>query len=148
MINEWLWEDASGVNGPEPQKTVFLLINKLATSEHRIVLIEGSPFDQKAWRLCKGDSAIVRAIVKVFVNSLRQNIDRCQILKSEPAVPIPEELAAATKHDDHYLLEAQQSVQGSIIVTTDGTLCEAVRKACLPCLFREEFLENYFQPIG
>ena len=144
VINEWLWEDSSGVNGLGFQAEVFNLITRLAVSEHQIVIIEGSPFDQKAWRLCKGTSTIIRAIVTVFVTNLRQNSDRCRILKPELAVPIPEQLAAATNHDDHYLLEAQQAVEGAIIVTTDGTLREAVRNAGLPCLSREEFLSTYF----
>jgi hypothetical protein len=94
VINEWLWEDSSGVNGPEFQKDAFNLISKLAASEHQIVIIEGSPFDQKAWRLCKGASTIIRAIVTTFIVSVRQNSDRCRVLKPEAAIPIPEQLAA------------------------------------------------------
>lgn len=144
VINEWLLEDSSGNNGLEFQRQAFSIITALAASEHQIVIIEGSPFDQKAWSLCKGTGSIIRAITRLFVVSLRQNSDRCRILKPEPPVAIPEQLAGATKHDDHYLLHAQLAVEGAILVTTDGPLREAVRNAGLPCLFREEFLNTYF----
>ncbi len=143
VINEWLWEDSSGVNGEGLQRQAFELIKSLAVSEHRIVMIEGSPFDQKAWSLCRGTSTIIRAIVKVFIANLRQDSDRCLILKPRSAVFVPEQLAASTNRDDHYLLEAQRAVEGAILVTTDESLLEAVRNAGLPCLTREEFLRTY-----
>jgi len=144
VIHEWLWEDSSGVNGREFQREAFDVISRLAVSEHQIVIVQGSPFDQKAWRLCKRETAVIRAIVTTFVTNLRQNSDRCRILNPGEVTPIPEELAAATNQDDHYLLEAQQAVDGAILVTSDGTLREAVRNAGLPCLSREEFLSAYF----
>lgn len=144
VINEWLWEDSSGINGPKFQREAFTVITTLAESRHQIVIIEGSPFDKKAWSLCRGDNTIVRAIVRVYLMSLRLNSDRCLILKPEAVVHLPEELAAATNHDDHYLVQAQLSVAEAILVTTDGSLRNAVIDAGRRCLSREEFLRTYF----
>jgi len=145
VINEWLWDDSSGQNGLLAQKEAFNLITKLATSDHQIVVIEDSSFDQKAWKLCKSTNRmIVQRIAAAYVANVRLNSDRCLILKPESIVGLPDELASATKLDDHYLLRALLSVSGGVLVTTDRPLREAARKAGLSCLSREEFLATYF----
>jgi hypothetical protein len=143
VINEWLWADSSGVNGRPLQRRAYEAITALSASNHRIVIIEGSPFDRKAWNNCKNTDPIASSIARVFVVSIRQNSDRCEILKSDLAVNIPTELAAATKTDDHYLLHALIAVEGAILVTTDEPLRGAVRQAGLSCLSREDFLTTY-----
>jgi hypothetical protein len=141
VINEWLWADLSGGNGQQAQREAFVVIEKLVASDHQIVVIEGSAFDQKAWNLCKSTNPmIVQRIAGTYVANLRQNSDRCVILKPEAVSGVPGELASATNHDDHYLIQAQLSVEGAILVTTDGDLCHAVKQVGLPCLSRKEFL--------
>ena len=145
VINEWLWSDISGKNGLQLQRETFSVIEKLPASDHRIVIIEGSAFDQKAWNLCKSSNPmLVQRIAGAYVANVRANSDRCLILKSEAVVSLPEELASATKADDHYLLRAQLAVTGAILVTTDAPLQETAIKAGLKCLSREEFLATYF----
>ncbi len=144
VINEWLWHDLSGSNGLLNQRQAFSVIEKLPASDHRIVLVEGSPFDQKAWNLCKSTNPIVQRIAGVYVVNVRQNSDRCLILKLEEVDALPDELASAIKPGDQYLVQAQRSVSGAILVTTDNRLREALDKAGLNCLSREEFLRIYF----
>lgn len=145
VINEWLWADLSGSNGLLAQSEAFSVIEKISASHHQIVVTEGSPFDQKAWNLCKSTNPmIVQRIAGAYLKNVRQNSDRCKVLKLEAAVVLPDQLASATKPDDHYLVQAQLSVIGAILVTTDEPLREAVGKAGLSCLSREEFLNTYF----
>jgi len=145
VINEWLWSDLAGSNGPQAQREAFIVIEKLPVSDHQIVFIEGSSFDQKAWNLCKSTNPmIVQRIAGAYVANLRQNSDRCLILKPEAAAPLPDQLASKIKPDDHYLVQTQLSVAGAILVTTDNPLREAVGEAGLNCLSREEFLATYF----
>lgn len=145
VINEWLWADLGGLNGKQAQRQSFGLIEKLPLSDHRIVVTEGSPFDQKAWALCKNDKPmIIQRIGGLFVTNIRQDSDHCLVLKLEMAMSIPESLARETKPDDHYLLKAQQAVAGAILVTTDEPLREAVIRSGLPCLVRDVFLSTYF----
>lgn len=145
VINEWLWADISGGNGPQRQREAFRVIEKLAISDHQIVVIENSAFDQKAWNLCKSTNPmIVQRIAGAYVLNIRQNSDRCLILKTDETIAIPQELAAATKADDHYLLQAQLSVVGAVVVTTDTPLRNAMEKAGLSCISREDFLSTYF----
>ena len=144
VINEWLWADSSGDNGKDAQLGAFKVIRGLGTSDHQIVIIEGSPFDQKAWNLCRSGNTIVIELIKTYVLSVRQNSDRCRLLRPELLPALPEELARSIKDDDQYLVRAQLNVMDSILVTTDRPLREAVMKAGLPCLFREQFLDAYF----
>lgn len=144
VINEWLWSDLSGENGKSRQRETFGIVESLPLSDHQIVVIEASPFDQKAWRLCKSTNAIVQRIGGIYVATVRQNSERCLILSPGLLAPLPEGLAASTKADDHYLLQAQVSVPGAILVSTDNPLRAAVGEAGLQCLSREEFLITYF----
>lgn len=145
VINEWLWSDLSGDNGPKPQFETFSVIEKLPASEHRIVLIEGSPFDLKAWKMCKSTNPmVVQRIGGLFVKIVRENLDLCIILRPESVAALPDDLASTIKADDHYLLRTQLSVPGAILVTTDNPLREAVEKAGRSCLSRKEFLSIYF----
>jgi hypothetical protein len=146
VINEWLWADLSGGNGPQHQREAFNVIDKLPQSEHQIVVIEGSPFDHKAWNLCKSLSTNpipIQRIAGAYVANLRQNSDRCLLLRMHTLPAVPQQLASATKADDHYLIQAQLTVAGAILVTTDGDLCDAVTQAGLPCISREKFLSTY-----
>ena len=145
VINEWLWSDLSGSNGPQRQREAFNIIDKLPQSEHQIVVINGSPFDQKAWNLCKSTNPmVVQRIAGAYVANLRQDSDRCLLLRPDALCPLPQQLASATNTDDHYLVQAQLTVAGAILVTTDGDLCDAVTQAGLACISREEFLSTYF----
>ena len=143
VINEWLWADASGGNGTQAQRQAFEFITKLATSEDQIVVIEGSRFDQKTWSVCKSNSTVAIGLVKTYLTNVRQNSDRCLLLKPDEVADIPENLASSTNPDDHYLIRAQRSVTGATIVTTDTSLRDAVLGAGLPCLSREEFVRAY-----
>lgn len=142
-INEWLWADVLGQNGAVAQRESFIAIVKLAESDHRLVIIEGSAFDRKAFALCKGAPMIAQRMAGVLLKELRLNSDRCHLLKPDAMLPLPKELAYSVKDDDHYLVQAQQSVPGAILVTTDSALREAVLRANLKCLSREDFLKTY-----
>jgi len=140
VINEWLWHDLAGDNGREHQLQAIRLITQFGASEHQIVVIEGSRFDQKAWSLCKSADQAVRQGVVAFVLNIRLNSDKCLILKSSEISPFPEDLVSTIKPDDRYLVQAQLAVDGSAIVTNDNPLQQALNHAGLRCMSRGEFL--------
>ena len=145
VINEWLPEDSSGINGQSNQRDALIVMSRLAVSEHQLVIVESSPFEQKFWNLCKNNVDIaVRGIVRAYLLGLRGNQDRCRILRPDELAVVPPALLSATKADDHYLLHAQQTVPEAIIVTTDIPLRAAVTDAGLACISREQFLSAYF----
>lgn len=143
VVNEWLWADLSGANGLQPQREAFKFIERFPATQHQIVVIEGSAFDQKAWALCKSNNPIVQRIAAVYVTAVRQDRDRCLILPAESVGPLPDELAAVVKPDDRYLVEAQLCVAESILVTTDNPLREVLGRAGIKSISRKEFLEEY-----
>lgn len=141
VINEWIWHDLSGENGPPAQTETLKALTRLAERRHRIVVVEGSPFDRKAWALCKkGDRLVVQAVVRDYIKSVRLDSDRCILLRREDMAALPAELASATKADDHYLVQSLFKVEGAVLVTTDSDLRSALVKAGRTCLTREEFL--------
>ena len=143
VINEWLPEDCSGANGLTRQQEALRVITMLASSEHRIIVLAGSPFEQKFFNLCRRTEISIRGISRLYHLELRQNLDRCTTLRSEQAAALPDTLAEATKPDDHYLLGTQLAVPGAILVSTDGPLRAAASQHGLPCLSREDFLGTY-----
>jgi hypothetical protein len=143
VVNEWLWADLSGANGLLAQSEAFNFIQSFPAAQHKIVVIEGSAFDQKAWALCKNSNPIVQRIAAIYVTSIRQNRDKCLILRVGSVSPLPDEIAATIKPDDRYLVEAQLQVQDSIVVTTDNPLHEALAKAGLKSISREDFLRIF-----
>ncbi|MBI3491079.1 MAG: hypothetical protein HY047_04720 [Acidobacteria bacterium] len=144
VINEWLWADSSGANGQAAQSVVLDFLDRLARSDHRIVVIEGSMFDTKAWALCKMRDTIAVEIVKIYIGRVRQNLDRCLLLDFNQVAALPDHLATAIKDDDHYLLRAQRTVGDAAIVTTDEPLRTVLAEHGIPCLSREGFLAAYF----
>lgn len=144
VINEWLWADSSGENGQSGQRKALALITGLAHSDHKIVIIVGSAFDQKAWACCKSRSAIVRLLAGTFVTTIRQNSDRCRLIQPESAADLPDDLASSVNPDDHYLIRAQLSVDGAVLITTDAPLRTLISDAGLQCLSPEEFIGEYF----
>jgi len=143
IINEWLWADASGDNGRDAQRQTLDIMEWLASSEHQIVVIEGSPFDRKAWALCKSTTTVPVILAKTFVTNIRQNSNRCIVLTSEQTAELPHELSISVKPDDHYLVRAQLGVADSTLVTTDQPLRDKLTAIGLPCLSRDEFLTEY-----
>ncbi len=141
VINEWLWHDLAGDNGRDRQLQAVNLIENLVASEHQIVVIQGSRFDQKAWSLCNHANQLVVGSVVAFVNSIRLNSDRCRILNPSEVGALPEHLTVAIKPDDHYLIQAQLAVDGATVVTTDNPLRRALENAGLSCVSRDEFLD-------
>ena len=144
VINEWLWADLSGSNGRTQQKQTVEFLYLFAKSPHQLVIIQDTAFDRKAWALCSASQdPIAKLIGSIFVAEIRQNFDRCLLLHPNSVAPLPDALATSAKPDDHYLLSAQLSAPGSILVSTDRPLCEIVQQHGLACMSREEFLESF-----
>ena len=92
-------------------------------------------------------NAVARELGKTYVTTIRQNSDRCLLLRLEEAAMLSADLASSIKPADQYLVHAQLSVDGAVLVTTDGPLRRVAIGAGLPCLSRDEFLATYFQIV-
>ena len=143
VLNEWLWSDLSGETDARKQKESYGILVALTQASARLVVVEGSAFVQKCWRLSRvATDVLQRDAVKVF-KSLLVNPAKCLRLDPTTLNDPPPELAARCKADDYYLIQAQQAVPDSVVVTTDNDLVEALQASGLPCWHRDNWVPEY-----
>ena len=142
VLNEWLWADATGDNGTPRQAESFRLLEALSRSNDRIVVVSGSSFHNKAWRLCVASSRPALEIAKFFELRFLYDPARCFILPESELPEFPSALMGI-KDDDQYLIRAQLKVPDSIIVTTDTPLKTVLDLASRACELREIFVRRY-----
>ena len=138
VLNEWFWADLRGDNGQNKRAETFQFLQRLAASEHQIVVTLGTAFDTKAWNLCVSAPEFGRA----FVLLLRQDSERCLILHESVLRELPASIELKVKPDDRYLVQTCLAVPGATLVTTDTPLAEAVKEAGINCISREEALQS------
>lgn len=144
VVNEWLWHDLSGDNGIELQERAVAFLLAFVQSPDLIVVVQGSPFDSKAWGFCCYTDVRRRSIARLF-KSLRLDSLKCRILHAEALPELPENLAAKAKPDDHYLIQAAIAVDGSVIITTDEPLKSVLDLATIGAILRDPFLDDYLR---
>jgi hypothetical protein len=148
VLNEWLWSDLSGETDPRRQKESYGILVALTQGLDRLVVVEGSAFAQKCWRLSKVASDVLqRDAVKLF-KSLLVSPSKCLRLPPATLNDPPPELVARCKADDYYLIQAQQAVPNSTVVTTDNDLMDALQASGLPCRRRDEWVPEYLATAG
>lgn len=143
VVNEWLWSDLLGENEDPKRRQSLRFLEALTRKPDRLIVVKGSGFDSKAWRLCKLTDPFSRQVARVYVASIRLNSDKCLELLQPNLPPIEESLASFLKQDDHYLVQAQHAIADSRIITTDRPLKEGLDRFGIPCEFRDEFLRSY-----
>jgi hypothetical protein len=144
VLNEWIWEDVQGRNSRDAFRQAISLIEQFASSSHRLIFISGSRFDDKAWQVCNARDPLRGRIARIFVLQIRQVSARARLLHPSEAPDLPEDLAAVVDGDDHYLVRAQLAEPGSVLVSTDGDLLEALRNKGIRCMSRDDFFKEYF----
>jgi len=145
VINEWLWADIQGENENQGRRQyeAAVFVEAILQSEHQLIIVEHSKFDDKAWATCKSPTFATKMLVVNFLK-LRYDLDRCRLLHINQLAELPDDLRASVKEHDHYLVRALLTAPESILVTTDGDLCKALKELPERCISREEFLRDYF----
>lgn len=141
VINEWLWAYAGGDD--EKQRIALHVVERLAVSEHQILVIAKSAFERKAYLCGRAQALSSRLIARLFFGTIHVNSDRCLVVEADET-PLPGEYAEV-KDDDEYLIRALLRDVESILVTTDNPLREIVRSAGRQCLTPEELLRIYLR---
>ncbi len=148
-LNEWLWADIGGENRAEARELTLRFLEALSRSQDQILVVLASPFEKKAWAACTSPDMAEQRIAAFFARAIRQDSDRCRLLRPEDLDPVPEALRhAGVKPDDEYLLQAQQTCPESRIVTTDQPLLAILRQHGIPCEERGPFLVRYVMAAG
>lgn len=84
-----------------------------------------------------------RRAIRLFKASYLPDPERCLLLDPRALPPVPAETLGRFKDDDRYLLQAQETVPGSIAGTTDQPLLDALRACGRQCSDRENWIAEY-----
>ena len=145
VVDEWLWADAGGDNGPERQKDSLRFLEAVSQRCDKIVIPHGTPFVHKFHELCKraGSNHPARPIVRYFMGKFRLNSEKGELLKLPTNPPEQANPKDHVKPDDHYLVLTLEHSRADLLVTTDGPLIATLRECGRPVVHRDEFLPNY-----
>lgn len=140
--DEWLVHDLSGSNGEKAQRETHSFLEKVYAKCDKLVILEGSPFVGKVYKLLFKDTRPhVRLMSRFFSCSFLQNSEKC--IKLTDAKGLPTSLQDIVPCEDRYLFEIRETLQEGVIVTTD------TRLTSLPEVkSRNDFLEKYDEGSG
>lgn len=124
VINEWYLDWHRPNESSENQAKARRFLEWLRTSEHRIVLLRGSPFHRKLNLYSSYSGFPMTQFIKVFFGKIFDNSDKCRIIETPPELPadILDKLSVGNFASDRYLFETAETTEEKIIVTTDTKL--------------------------
>ena len=142
VLNEWIFHDLLGDNGPERRRQTWAFMDAFESSGDRLVIPNEERWMRKAQGLMLRQEPEGKAIGKI-VNRIIWN-PRIAVRFETDAALIPEDLLRETPSEDIYLVEAYLSAGADTLVTTDEGLHGALADfAVVDCLLRDDFLAGY-----
>lgn len=144
VLDEWLWADLEGDNGPDRQRESFRFLEAVSEFCDIIVFPRGTEFARKFHALCRkaGSDHRLPGIVRYFSQRFLVNSSKAEQL--ELISPQQLEPVANVKPDDLYLVLTFRQSNADLLVTTDEPLIAALRERGLPVVHRDDFLREYF----
>ena len=143
IINEWIFHDLLGENGPEAFEATRGFVKRLFHSTDWIVAPNEQRWRRKAYQLMTSTSPEQRQVSQLF-HSLLMDSNRCIILNPEDIPEVPKGTYDWAPCEDVYLIEAYVASGADILVTTDKTLFDSVAEhGEFVCRMRDEFLSTY-----
>lgn len=144
-INEWFFHYLAS----EDEKEYTLadnIFSRMFERCDRMVLLKGSPMNEKINLLSKINFPKQRNIIKNFFRRFGYNLEK--VLLMEEINELPEEiinsLPKKEKDKDKYLVQTCLNTTDKIIVTTDNNLKKAVDGKCgIKVKLLEEFWKDY-----
>ena len=142
VLNEWIFHDLLGDNGPERRRRTRAFMEAFDASGDSLVIPNEPRWLRKAYGLKRKQEPEGKAIGKLVRRMLAN--PRLAIQVETNAAPIPEDLLRETPPEDVYLVEAYLSAGADTLVTTDEGLHGALADfAVVDCLLRDDFLAGY-----
>lgn len=143
VINEWIFHDLLGDDGPQAFEEAEKFVRKLFQSDDWLVMPSEQRWRRKAYQLMTSPSPGIRQVSQLFHQLLRDS-NRCIIVNSADISVTPENEYDWAPTEDVYLLEACVASNADLLVTTDVTLFErVVEHGQFTCWMRDEFLAGY-----
>ncbi len=143
VINEWIFHDLLGENGPEAYEATADFLKRLFQSDDWIVMPYEQRWKSKAYQLMNSTMPELRPLSQLFHRILRDS-DRCIIVNPDDIPVTPEGTYDWAPEEDVYLIEAYDASNADLLVTTDETLFDKVTGyGQFNCQMRNDFLAWY-----
>ncbi len=143
VINEWIFHDLLGENGPQRFRQTAEFVLKLDKSPDIVVMPIEERWRIKANQLWRMANPIEREIGRLLLN-LFVDSNRCIRLEPEDIPEKPRNAHSWAPSEDVYLIEAYLAAGADLLVTTDETLNRAISEhRQFTSRLRDEFLSTY-----
>jgi hypothetical protein len=143
ILDEWLWADLCGENGPEKQLESEKFLAAIYEICDRIIHVKSSQFEAKALKFLRHSDSRRRKIAKFYAANFLYNFKKSELLDQEQCKPLPDHLSNVIDLDDTYIVQAHLALPDTIIITTDTQLMYDCTQNSIPCKHRDEFVHNY-----
>ena len=130
-INEWLFYYLA--NHVEDKYVLAdNIFNKMFERCDKIVLLKGSPMNQKINLLSKINLPRQRNIIKNFLRMFAYNSEKLKLIENVNELPddIIKLLPKQEKDKDKYLVQTALATNDKVIVTADRKLKESIHEKC------------------
>lgn len=142
VLNEWIFHDLLGDNGPERRRRTRAFMEAFESSGDSLVIPNEPRWRRKAYGLMRRQEPEGKAIGKLVRRMLLN--PKLAVQVETDAALISEDLLRETPSEDIYLVEAYLSAGADTLVTTDEGLHGALADfAVVDCLLRDDFLAGY-----
>ena len=143
VINEWLFHDLQGDNGPRTQLESARFLEELKRRKDRLVVPTEGRWMEKAMGQMSHNDPRRRTLSKLLQSVLNSQVfSEWHVLQGLSEVS--NDLIAITPPEDLYLVQVYLSAEADLLVTTDQPLHDALsRRPEVEISFRDEFLAAY-----
>lgn len=144
-VDEWLFHYLTSNNEEEYLRAEDIL-NKMFERCDRIVLLKGSPMNEKINLLSKTDLPKQRNIIKNFFRKFAYNSQKLELVENvdELSNETTKLLPKQERDKDKYLIQTALATDDKVIVTTDGKLKESIHEKCG---IRVKLVEEFWKEI-
>lgn len=147
VLNEWVFHDLLGDNGPELRSQTWAFMEAFELSGDRLVIPNESRWLRKAHALMLRQG-LEGKLVGALISRILWNPQIIVQAEPNPAL-IPDDLLRETPSEDIYLVEAYLSAGADMLVTTDCGLHGALADfSSVDCSLRRDFLAGYFRRLA
>ena len=144
ILNEWIIHDLRGDNGVKRRIETFQFLQQIEVKCDHIVLLRGSPWMRKAYKLMKDSNPSHRLISKYIQSTFIINPLKHHTYEPDEVPELSSELQEIVPDKDAYLIKLAKIDPKSIIITTDGSLLESISAfKDIQISLREDFIASY-----
>ena len=143
VINEWIFHDLLGENGEEKFRETARFVIRLHDSDDKIVEPNEERWRMKALQLETVSDLGQRDVCQIFLRLFYDSDRTIRLHTGDDPAPSDGSYDWAP-HKDIYLVEACDTTNADLLITTNETLFDKVSEhGQFNCQMREDFLTGY-----